>query len=135
MTVNNEDRDADFDLPADSPLISALSGRRVSPEGGRVRIRLDGFGGDIWIPDRDGRTVYEPVRRGIPKETPQAAHAEIKEPRRAPGKALEEMTVEELQAEVLAKLASNGPVTDRMRRDVTDNVYRDSLLNWIKSFR
>jgi hypothetical protein len=44
------------------------------------------------------------------------------------------MTVEELQAEILAKMAANGPVTDRMKQDVTDNVYRDSLLNWVRSF-
>ena len=45
------------------------------------------------------------------------------------------MTVEELQGAILEKMAKNGPVTDRMRRDVTDNVWRDSLLNWVKSFR
>jgi len=39
------------------------------------------------------------------------------------------------QAEVLARLAANGPVTDRMRREVRENVYRDSLLNWVRSFR
>ena len=43
--------------------------------------------------------------------------------------------VEELQAEVLARLAANGPVTDQMKREVKENVYRDSLLNWVKSFR
>ena len=45
------------------------------------------------------------------------------------------MTVEELQAEILAKMAANGPVTDRMKQDVMENVYRDSLLNWVRSFR
>ena len=45
------------------------------------------------------------------------------------------MSVEELQAEVLAKLAENGPVTDRMQREVRENIYRDSLLNWVRSFR
>ena len=135
VTVNNEDREADFDLPADSPMAGALSGRRLSPEGGRVHIRLEGCGGEIWIPEKDGRAVYEPIRQEIPKHAPNAVPAQIKEPRRAAGKPLEEMTVEELQAEILAKLAANGPVTDRMRRDVSDNVYRDSLINWVKSFR
>ena len=45
------------------------------------------------------------------------------------------MSVEELQAEILARLKANGPVTDRMLRDVRENVYRDSLLNWLRSFR
>ena len=52
-----------------------------------------------------------------------------------PGKNPEDMSVEELQAEVLAKLAENGPVTDRMQREVRENIYRDSLLNWVRSFR
>jgi hypothetical protein len=36
---------------------------------------------------------------------------------------------------ILAKLSANGPLTDRMKREVRENVYRDSLLNWVKSFR
>ena len=52
-----------------------------------------------------------------------------------PDKPYEEMDVPELQAAILAKLAANGPVTDQMRRDVAENVYRNSLLNWVKSFR
>ena len=47
----------------------------------------------------------------------------------------EEMTVEQLQAAILAKMAANGPVTDQMRRDVEQNVWQDSLVNWVKSFR
>ena len=54
-------------------------------------------------------------------------------PKRAEGKRPEEMSVEELQAEILARLKANGPVTDRMLRDVRENVYRDSLLNWLRS--
>ena len=37
--------------------------------------------------------------------------------------------------EILAKMAANGNVTDRMKQDVMENVYRDSLLNWVRSFR
>ena len=50
-------------------------------------------------------------------------------------KPYEQMNVEELQAAILQKLAHNGPVTDQMRRDVAANIWRDSLLNWVKSFR
>ena len=50
-------------------------------------------------------------------------------------KPYEQMSVEELQAAILQKLANNGPVTDQMCRDVTSNIWRDSLLNWVKSFR
>ena len=47
----------------------------------------------------------------------------------------EEMTVEELQAGILAKMANNGPVTDQMKKTVYDNIWHDSLVNWLKSFR
>ncbi|MBF1125250.1 MAG: hypothetical protein HXL59_06675, partial [Solobacterium sp.] len=46
-----------------------------------------------------------------------------------------EMSVEELQQCVLDKLSKNGPVTDQMKRDVANNIYHDSLVNWVKSFR
>ena len=49
-------------------------------------------------------------------------------------KAPEEMTVEELQAGILAKMANNGPVTDQMKKTVSDNIWHDSLVNWLKSF-
>lgn len=50
-------------------------------------------------------------------------------------KSYEEMTVEELQAAILEKMAKNGPVDDNMRRTVRENVWHDSLVNWVKSFR
>ena len=52
-----------------------------------------------------------------------------------PNKAPEDMTVEELQQAILAKMANNGPVTDQMKKTVYDNIWHDSLVNWIKSFR
>ena len=45
------------------------------------------------------------------------------------------MSIEELQAAILAKMAANGPLNDQMIRSVKENVYHDSLLNWVKSFR
>ena len=44
------------------------------------------------------------------------------------------MTVEELQASILAKMAKNGPVTEDMKRTVTVNTHQGSLLNWVRSF-
>ena len=49
-------------------------------------------------------------------------------------KPYEEMSVEELQACILAKMAKNGPVTDEMRRTVDVNVHHGSLMNWVRSF-
>ncbi|MBQ7562700.1 MAG: alpha-amylase [Lachnospiraceae bacterium] len=47
----------------------------------------------------------------------------------------EQMTIEQLQAVILKKMAGNGNVTDQMRRDVEENIWHDSLVNWAKSFR
>ena len=50
-------------------------------------------------------------------------------------KSPESMTVPELQSAVLAKLSGNGPVDAQMKKTVTDNIWHDSLVNWLKSFR
>ena len=50
-------------------------------------------------------------------------------------KSYDEMTVEELQAAIYQRMKQNGPVTDQMKRDIEENVYHNSLVNWIKSFR
>lgn len=49
-------------------------------------------------------------------------------------KPYEEMSIEELQACILAKMAKNGPVTEEMKRTVAINVHHGSLMNWVRSF-
>ena len=145
--------------------IGALSGKRVPVEDGRIRAELDACGGEIWLPENGPeweKSAFEPVVESsdfapqAPAEPAREAGAEkdaaagaaaagpapagtepaAEEPAAAPaGTPPEEMTVPQLQAAVLERLAENGPVTDRMRREVRENVYRDSLLNWVKSFR
>jgi len=50
-------------------------------------------------------------------------------------KSYEEMSVEELQEAILDKMKCNGPVTEKMRKDVFENIYHNSLVTWVKSFR
>ena len=66
-----------------------------------------------------------------PSTPAEPAKAVIPDPNKAP----EDMTVEELQQAILAKMANNGPVTDQMKKTVYDNIWHDSLVNWLKSFR
>ena len=47
----------------------------------------------------------------------------------------EDMSIEELQVAILEKMTKNGPVNEQMIKTVMDNVYHDSLCNWVKSFR
>lgn len=89
------------------------------------------------------RSAAEPAERD--EEQPDSGHkacADEEQPdteaKKTDGgsrkKAYEEMTIEELQQAILDRMAMNGPITDRMRRDVMENVYHNSLLNWIRSF-
>ncbi len=63
---------------------------------------------------------------GVPAKIPAAAEI--------PDIPYEQMSVEQLQAVILAKMEKNGNVTDRMRRDVEQNIWHNSLVNWAKSF-
>ena len=46
----------------------------------------------------------------------------------------EQMSIEELQVAILEKMAKNGPVNEQMIKTVMDNIYPDSLKNWVRSF-
>ena len=47
--------------------------------------------------------------------------------------AYEDMTVEELQEAILARMEKNGYVNDQMRNDVYNRTHIPSLINWVKS--
>lgn len=137
ICVNNNDSEAVFGIEGNGTYHGALFGGEISSDNGRLSIVIPGCSGEIWLPE-GRRTDYEPLHKVVKNVTGNTEKkAEIKEPQRAadPHKPYEEMSVEELQAEILAKMAANGPVTDRMKQDVMENVYHDSLLNWVKSFR
>lgn len=74
----------------------------------------------------------ETVKTDLTKEERKEAKAPVKPDW---SKSPEEMTVAELQAAILAKMAGNGPITDQMKKTVDDNIWHDSLVNWLKSFR
>jgi len=87
---------------------------------------------------KEESVVNEPKKEEIKKEEPVKEELPKDEPKKVvvpAGKSYEEMTVEELQQAVLEKMASNGPVTDQMKKTVYDNIWHDSLVNWVKSFR
>ena len=137
VTVANSDQDESFDLGLDGSYTGALHGREISSDQGRLKFTLEGNSAEIWIPASE-RKHYEPLKHSPEKTVSRNDSAEGFEemPKRAEaGKSYEEMSIEELQAEILAKLSANGPLTERMKREVRENVYRDSLLNWVKSFR
>ncbi len=165
VTVNNDENPAQIHVAAGNgrAYVGALSGVKVPVEQGQINVTLQPNSGEIWIPEESGaeepeHTPIEPVifkavevEAGMP--VTEAENVQTKELRlESPGqaakvtapehkievptnKSYEEMTIEELQQAILDKMAQNGPITDQMRRDVMENVYHNSLINWVKSFR
>ena len=149
IAVNNGGSPVSLTLPARLAVYrSALHGGSLWAENGQLRVELAPYGAELLLPEDGGEA---PERTEIPAQAEwkaaleqsirtQPALERAPAPEPAPtappaGKPIDEMTVPELQALILQKLAANGPVTDRMRQDVTDNVYLNSLRNWAKSFR
>ena len=159
VAVNNADQNAELSLPCpDGDFYGVLHGGRLSAENGRLTLHLGPCDGEILIPADRKKDSLPSLSYEISREVPSAATTAASQvlPPAAPetaentsspllieseqaesldlSKPFEEMSVAELQASILRRLARNGPVTERMRRDVAENVWRDSLLNWIRSF-
>ena len=142
VTVNNDENPAQIHVAAGNggAYVGALSGMKVPVEQGQINVTLQPNSGEIWIPKENSaeeseHTSIEPVKFNAVK----VEAAKVTEPEHKievpTNKAYEEMTIEELQQAILDKMAKNGPITDQMRRDVMENVYHNSLINWVKSFR
>ena len=139
IAVNNDDNDARITVSAHHNLyLGVLSGQKVKAEG-PLNITLKANEGEIFIPLNEETQSYEPVDFEVfeeeVKEEEAALQEEVVLPEEVRNVPYEDMTVEELQACILAKMAANGPVSDDMKRSVLENVYHDSLVNWVKSFR
>ena len=168
VTVNNDTSDFVMTLPAGSvsEYVGALSGERVSVNGGNLVVNVRANNGDIWIPvtdeaslpegigklaeaviqsepiQKEEKTTVEEVREQKVEKTEEAEPAKpTKQPEEKDAsdpehsRQYEEGRIAGLQEAILAIMEKNGPVTDQMRRDVRENVYHDSLIAWIKSFR
>lgn len=95
---------------------------------------------EVLVKQPDVSTEVETLQSKLIEEPTETATISVsdqaeKTPTPSQPKTYEEMTVEELQQAILDRMSQNGPLTDQMKRDVAENVYHDSLVNWIKSFR
>ena len=138
VAVNNEDAPAPMTLPVkrSGVYVGALSGTKASAVNRRITFTLAGNSGEIWLPEEMDDKAVLPVRLQItpkPAEKPEQKSVEARTAP-VPNKPYEYMTIPELRQAILDKMAKNGPVTDRMRQDVMENRWRDSLLTWVKSF-
>ena len=142
VMVNNDDNPCTMHGGApDGIYTGVLSGKKITVSGGGFSAEIAGNSGEIWVPDMvegkfetvDVVSVEVPV---VDKVTEiEQEQAETKEEKVLDlNKPYEEMSIEELQASIIAKMAKNGPVTEDMKRTVDINVHHGSLLNWVRSF-
>ncbi len=162
ITVNNGDNSVNFNLACSNAkeYVGALSGEKATVNNGRIQVTVSGNSGEIWIPKDIINDTFkpietikiekapEPVKTPDPapiieetkEETPTAIETETTIEKKTENvtldlnKPYEKMTIEELQEAILEKMRKNGPVTEYMLGTVRENVYRDSLINWVKSF-
>ena len=66
VTVNNDDSDSEMNLPTGSApeYVGALTGQKVSAQGGRIRVRVAANSGEIWLPAGD-MPEYKPVQTNV----------------------------------------------------------------------
>jgi len=151
VMVNNDDNCCNIYSEApDGAYIGTLSGKRLMVSDGGFSAEIAGNSGEIWVPETvetdivatefEQKSVIEEV---VKEQEETVVAAEEIEPEEKSGtedkvlnlnKPYEEMSIEELQASILAKMAKNGPVTEDMKRTVDVNTHQGSLLNWVKSF-
>ena len=127
-----------------------LGGEHLEAKDGKLHVSLPACGGEILAPDGEGASdsprlslAEQFAPKGVPTLKGVVAEADGTTQAEGPAVALEDipnvpydqMTVEQLQAVILAKMAKNGPVNDQMRLDVMANIWHDSLVNWANSFR
>ncbi len=222
VSVNNDDSDYVMTLRAGNAAeyIGALSGEKVSVNGGNIVVNVKANSGDIWLPvtpdtiaavhpgasavsepaaaapkapsaakttctdtnttqtdaqqaqsakadsaaaqtsaanqdasakasegaanqDEPAKTGESAAKAAVDQDKPAKADAapssNLTETNNAKSAArsedFEKGKIAGLQEAILAIMEKNGPVTDQMRRDVEANVYHDSLIAWVKSFR
>lgn len=153
ITVNCDDSASSFSLPATGESYTgALFGEKITVSDGRLNVTVKENSGEIWVQDStENFTPLSEIPEIVEEEEKKDLTVEEKvtvqegnneEEKASPSSAstvpdipYEQMTIEQLQAAILEKLAKNGPVTQQMLKDVRENVYHNSLINWVKSFR
>ena len=154
VAVNNANRESDLLVPASGKeYIGLISGEHVQVQDGSMNLHLKPNAGEIFAPMDERYLAYMELIGGseitwqvLPNaNTSQSDLGDgcvtdvrtedviIPMPQ-IPDIPYEQMSVEQLQTVILAKMEKNGNVTERMRRDVMENIWHDSLVTWAKSF-
>ncbi len=143
--VNNSDSTKNMSVSGveNGEYTCVLSGEKINASNGSLSFTLKPHSGEIFVP---AKTDFERINLDIKKleEKTRAEEKKAKEEKAKFDENLpdvgsrcdyENMSLDELHAVILAKMAKNGPVTDYMRKTVFDNNHIPSLIGWAKSFR
>ncbi len=162
IAVNNDGNQCSLSLPAENgkQYTGMLSGQKILSQNGNITITLGANSGDIFVSDLSENILPEPVSENLEIKVhqtqsvteikqsspdtaeennnfsaqPQISNTDLKETGTQNSDEFQRGKIAGLQDAILAIMSKHGPVTDQMKKDVTDNVYYDSLINWIKSF-
>lgn len=130
--VSNSDNNHDFYIESNDSYIGLISKEAYTSDNGTIKVSLNGNSSEILY--KEG-TDFNLIDVNITEIKEEPKKEEIKKEFTVASKPYEEMSIEELQDAILDKMAHNGPINDQMYKSVRENVYKDSLLNWVKSFR
>ena len=106
----------------------AAAGEKTAAEGGTGAAEEAAAEGKAVTGEMPGAAEKAAAGTTAAEKAPEKADAACEE-------AFERGKIAGLQEAILAIMEKNGSVTDQMRRDVKENVYHDSLIAWVKSFR
>ncbi|WP_300715096.1 alpha-amylase family glycosyl hydrolase [uncultured Acetatifactor sp.] len=106
----------------------AAAGEKTAAEGGTGAAEKAAAEGKAVTGEMPGAAEKAAAGTTAAEKAPEKADAACEE-------AFERGKIAGLQEAILAIMEKNGSVTDQMRRDVKENVYHDSLIAWVKSFR
>jgi hypothetical protein len=116
---------------------AAAPGGQAAPEaavpGGQAAPDEAAIPGGQAVSDEAAEPLTQPTSQAVASQEATPSGQAVSETE-IPDIPYDLMTIEQLQAVILSKLAKNGPVTDQMRRDVAENVWHNSLVNWANSF-
>lgn len=131
VCLNNQNESHTFSFETDKTYHGIFTNRDYSPSKNIIEINPEANSGEVLIiKDKDYQSIefkmIEPDKKEETEKEIDYSFVSIKP--------YEQMSIEELQQAILNKMAKNGPVTDEMKRTVYENVYPDSLLNWVRSF-
>ncbi|MDO4198750.1 MAG: alpha-amylase family glycosyl hydrolase [Erysipelotrichaceae bacterium] len=134
--LSNQDNSHKFYINEDKTYYGLISQKEYVPHDNTIEVDLEGNSGEIlFIRDKDYSSYkIEKIETRKEEKEKEENHKDLNYSNPV-NKSYEEMSVEELQQSILYKMSLNGEVTDQMKKTVYENVYRDSLLNWVKSFR